>query len=82
MGTASYVINVGNNINESTKYNIKADYDSMVNLILVKHLEELKSYAEIANDLKGIAKLNELINNLKKEIKFYPTKEITSNLHI
>ena len=54
----------------------------MVNLILVKHLEELKSYAEIANDLKGIAKLNELINNLKKEIKFYPTKEITSNLHI
>lgn len=85
MDIVSYVSNVGNAINESTKYNIDVDKISIKNIILIKHLTEL---IDLANDLVNsidytepvtlddINKLKGYINCLKKEINFYPVIDV------
>lgn len=88
MDFANYVNKVGKEINESTKYNIKVDKQSIESLILYVHLNNLLDYANETLGLtiyeepitqEDINKLEGYVNSLKKEINFYPTKDVVHN---
>lgn len=85
MDVAQYVSNVGKQINDSTKTNIETDKESIVNIVLVDHLENVYNHLEL--DLadnnfdfpftrEDLAKIGGYINCLKKEINFYEVKDI------
>lgn len=85
MDVANYVNKVGKIANDATKYNIKIDRNTLINIILFNHLHELVG---LANDLlnvteysepitqEDINKLNEYANCLKKEIDIYPVDAV------
>lgn len=92
MDIANYVNKVGNLINQSTKYNVKLDRISITNVVLLSHMEKVinwmkdrvgeeiteediqKGYFVITQ--KHIDKISRYLNCLKKEINFYPDKDI------
>ena len=88
MDFANYVNKVGKEINESTKYNITVDRQSIESLILYNHLNQLLNYA---NDVLGLTiyeepitqedinKLKGYINCLKKEINFSLVHDVVPN---
>lgn len=78
MEAAQYVNKVGKQINDSTKVNAKFDHSSMQNLILYNHLVKVynKAKDDAAITPKQLNQLLKEINCLKKQIKFYPTKDI------
>lgn len=83
MDIANYVNKVGKLVNQSTKYNVKLDRVSITNLVLLLHLDKLAKWA--ANNLNDeefpitqddIDKIIGYIHCLKKQINFYPEKDI------
>ena len=78
MEAAQYVNKVGKQINDSTKFNVKFDHTSVQNLIIYNHLVGV--YNKAAQDPsitpEQLNKLLKEINCLKKQIKFYPEKDI------
>lgn len=83
MDIANYVNKVGELINQSTKYNVKLDRVSITNTVLLLHLDELVQWAtdninneEFPITQEDINKITEYINCLKKQINFYPEKDI------
>ena len=88
MDFANYVNKVGKEINESTKYNIKVDRQSIESLILYNHLNQLLEYANETLGLtiyeepitqEDINKLKGYINCLKKEINFSLVRDVVPN---
>lgn len=83
MDIANYVNKVGELVNQSTKYNAKLDRVSITNLVLLLHLDKLSKWA--ANNLSNeefpitqddVDKIIGYIHCLKKQINFYPEKDI------
>ena len=83
MDIANYVNKVGELVNQSTKYNAKLDRVSITNLVLLLHLDELAKWA--TNNLNDevfpitqddVDKIIGYIHCLKKQINFYPEKDI------
>ena len=83
MDIANYVNKVGKLVNQSTKYNAKLDRVSITNLVLLLHLDKLSKWA--ANNLSNeefpitqddVDKIIGYIHCLKKQINFYPEKDI------
>lgn len=83
MDIANYVNKVGELVNQSTKYNVKLDRVSITNLVLLLHLDKLSKWA--ANNLSNeefpitqddVDKIIGYIHCLKKQINFYPEKDI------
>lgn len=83
-----YIKILGSIVNTHTKYSIDVDYISIENLILINHLT--KFYNQLIIDISNnvitiedsdlfLNKLNNYINNLKKEINFYTNKLVSSN---
>lgn len=86
MDTVNYVNKTGKLINNSTKYNAKLDKVSIINLVLINHLNDILTWIENnKNNLDeyplltedNISKINNYINCLKKQINFYPEKYIS-----
>ena len=78
MDIANYVNKVGELVNQSTKYRV-----SITNLVLLLHLDKLSKWA--ANNLSNeefpitqddVDKIIGYIHCLKKQINFYPEKDI------
>ena len=70
-------------MDQSTKYNAKLDRISITNLVLLLHLDELSKWA--VNNLNeedfpitqdDVDKIIGYIHCLKKQINFYPEKDI------
>ena len=83
MDIANYVNKVGELVNQSTKYNVDLDRTSITNLILLLHLDKLSKWAttkigdeEFPITQDDVDKIIEYINCLKKQINFYPDKDI------
>lgn len=83
MDIANYVSKVGELVNQSTKYNAKLDRVSITNLILLLHLDKLSKWAntkigdeEFPITQDDVDKIIEYINCLKKQVNFYPDKDI------
>lgn len=86
MDTVNYVNKTGKLINNSTKYNAKLDKVSIINLVLINHLNDILTWIENnKNNLDeyplltedNISKINNYINCLKKQINFYPEKYVS-----
>lgn len=73
METAQYVSKVGKLINDCLKYSAKMPKADLKNLVLYNHLVEVYSLLETEEDR---IKIGGYINCLKKEISFYPIKDI------
>lgn len=86
MELAQYVNNIGKQMNNHTKMNVDIDFSSIMNLVLLVHLQEL--YDKLAHDILNatdfpyteddLQKIGVYINCLKKENNFY-SKEISEN---
>lgn len=86
MDTVNYVNNTGKLINDHIKCSAKLDRVSITNLVLVQHLNNVLHYMKsnlTENDPLiteyNIARIEGYINCLKKEINFYPEKQIDNN---
>ena len=78
MDIANYVNKVGKLVNQSTKYNAKLDRVSITNLVLLLHLDKLAKWA--ANNLNDdVDKIIGYLHCLKKQMNFYPEKDIDSD---
>lgn len=86
MDTVNYVNKTGKLINNSTKHNAKLDKVSIINLVLINHLNDILTWIENnKNNLDeypllkedNISKINNYINCLKKQINFYPEKYVS-----
>lgn len=83
MDIVNYVNKVGELVNQSTKYNAKLDRVSITNLVLLLHLDKLSSWASTKVDdedfsitQEDVDKIIECMHCLKKQINFYPEKDI------
>ena len=74
MELAQYVNKVGELVNQSTKCNVELDKVSITNLVLLLHLGKLSSWASTKVDDED--KIIECMHCLKKQINFYPEKDI------
>lgn len=88
MEPVQYVNKTGKLINDATKTNINLDDISIKNLILYNHLYQLydralEDYNNTVNEdvvtLEFLDKLKGYIHCLKKQINFYPDKEVSEN---
>lgn len=86
MDIANYVSKVGELVNQSTKYNTKLDRTSITNLVLLLHLDELSSWAstklgdeDFPITQEDVDKIIGYIHCLKKQINFYPEKDIDND---
>lgn len=83
MDIVNYVNKVGELVNQSTKYNAKLDRVSITNLVLLLHLDKLSNWASTKVDdedfpitQEDVDKIIECMHCLKKQINFYPEKDI------
>lgn len=77
MDLVQYVNKVGKQVNDSTKLNIEIDSTAVTNIVLLNHFIELRNEALHRRDPKEIVDaIDKQINCLKKQIKFYPTKDM------
>lgn len=82
MDTVNYVNKVGKLVNDSTKYNVKLDRTSIENVVLISHFGDLVKQISADTKLteeqktKTLKKVNRYINCLKKQMNFYPEKNI------
>lgn len=86
MDIANYVSKVGELVNQSTKYNTKLDRTSITNLVLLLHLDKLSNWAstklgdeDFPITQKDVDKIIGYIHCLKKQINFYPEKDIDND---
>ncbi|QOR57980.1 hypothetical protein [uncultured phage cr50_1] len=85
MDTVNYVNKVGKLVNDSTKYNVKLDRTSIENVVLISHFGDLVKQISADTKLteeqktKTLKKVNRYINCLKKQMNFYPEKNIASD---
>lgn len=86
MDIANYVSKVGELVNQSTKYNTKLDRTSITNLVLLLHLDKLSSWAstklsdeDFPITQEDVDKIIGYIHCLKKQINFYPEKDIDND---
>ena len=86
MDIANYVSKVGELVNQSTKYNTKLDRTSITNLVLLLHLDKLSSRAstklgdeDFPITQEDVDKIIGYIHCLKKQINFYPEKDIDND---
>lgn len=86
MDIANYVSKVGELVNQSTKYNTKLDRTSITNLVLLLHLDKLSNWASTKLDdedfpitQEDVDKIIGYIHCLKKQINFYPEKDIDND---
>lgn len=88
MDHAQYVNKVGKQINDSTKMNVDIDNTSVINIVLIPHLEVI--YNQLESDLKkndpdfpftqeDLIKIGGYINCLKKQINFYEIQDIDND---
>lgn len=88
MDHAQYVNKVGKQINDSTKMNVDIDNTSVINIVLIPHLETI--YNQLESDLKkndpdfpftqeDLIKIGGYINCLKKQINFYEIQDIDND---
>ena len=82
MDIVDYVNKVGKQVNDHTKYSAKIDRISIKNIIIISNIDDV--IFKVEND-KNIPledkelilkKLNGYLNCLKKEMNFYPSKNI------
>lgn len=77
MDTANYLNEVGSQVNNHTKYSIELDRLSIINVCLIKHLNDLLSEIENLDELtddekeEATDKINGYILCMKKELNFY-----------
>lgn len=83
MELAQYVNKVGELVNQSTKCNAELDRVSITNLVLLLHLDKLSNWASTKIDdedfpitQEDVDKIIECMHCLKKQINFYPEKDI------
>lgn len=86
MDIANYVSKVGKLVNQSTKYNAKLDRVSITNLVLLLHLDKLAKWAstklgdeDFPITQEDVDKIIGYIHCLKKQINFYPEKDIDND---
>ena len=86
MDIANYVSKVGELVNQSTKYNTKLDRTSITNLVLLLHLDKLSCLAstklgdeDFPITQEDVDKIIGYIHCLKKQINFYPEKDIDND---
>ena len=86
MDIANYVSKVGELVNQSTKYNTKLDRTSITNLVLLLHLDKLSSWdstklgdEDFPITQEDVDKIIGYIHCLKKQINFYPEKDIDND---
>lgn len=78
MDPVQYVNKVGKQINDSVKFDVSFDHDSIQNLILYNHLIDVYNKAQEDSNIttEQLKKLFNEIECLKKHIKFYANKDV------